>query len=64
MHQGNPHLLTVKEAAQLLRLTEWSVRAKVTSGQLPALRLGDGPRAPIRISARALDDWLSREPPA
>jgi excisionase family DNA binding protein len=60
--QQAPHLLTVKEAAQVLRCSEWTVRAKVSSGQIPALRLGDGPKSPIRISARDLDDWLGREP--
>jgi excisionase family DNA binding protein len=47
--------------ARALRCSEWTVRAKVSSGQIPALRLGDGPKSPIRISAVELDDWLNRE---
>jgi excisionase family DNA binding protein len=55
-----PQLLTVKEAAQVLRIAPWTLRAKVRSGEIPSLRLGDGPHAPIRFSAVALDEWLNR----
>jgi excisionase family DNA binding protein len=60
----SPQLLTVREAAQVLRIAEWTLRAKVRAGDIPALRLGDGPHAPIRFSAVALDDWLNRERPS
>jgi excisionase family DNA binding protein len=60
-------LLTVREVAEVIRQSEWSVRAKVRSGEIPSIRVGIGPRAPIRIDADDLERWLfdpSPKPPA
>jgi excisionase family DNA binding protein len=58
MRYDPPQLLTVKEAAALLRQTPWSVRQKVGRGEIPAVRVGVGPKAPIRIDAGELERWL------
>jgi excisionase family DNA binding protein len=42
-------LLTVAEVARRLQQTERTVRDKIASGQLPAVKIGTGPRAPIRV---------------
>jgi excisionase family DNA binding protein len=52
-------LLTVGEAALVLRQSPRSVRDKIAAGDLPALKIGSGPRAPIRIDAGELDAWLA-----
>jgi excisionase family DNA binding protein len=53
-----PRLLTVGEVALRLRQSPRSVRDKIAAGDLPALKIGRGPRAPIRIDAGELDAWL------
>jgi excisionase family DNA binding protein len=58
-------LLRVPEVAERLRCTDEVVRRKIRSGELPGVRLGSGPRAPLRVSADALEAWLfGRKPPA
>jgi hypothetical protein len=54
------HLLTAREATQVLRQSEWSVRQKVGRGEIPSLRVGVGPRAPIRIVRADLERWVVR----
>jgi excisionase family DNA binding protein len=53
-------LLTVGETALILRQSERSVRDKIARGEIPSLRVGVGPRAPIRIDADELERWLYR----
>ena len=57
------NLLTVRETAALLKQSERSVRRKVHSGQIPALRLGAG-TGPLRIPADELEQWLYQDPAA
>lgn len=59
--QGTARLLRVPEVAEKLRLSVWSVYRKVENGEIPAVRLGTGPMAPIRIDERELREWLLRE---
>ena len=54
-------LLTVGEVALRLRQSERTVRDKIAAGALPAIRIGEGPRAPIRIPEAELEAWLSRD---
>jgi len=61
MKQQTPQLLTVKETATLLRQSPWSVRQKIARGEIPALKIGNGPRAPIRVDAGELERWLYDE---
>ena len=69
MRQQTP-LLSVGDVALRLRQSPWTIRAKVRDGTLPALRIGNGPRAPIRIDPAELEAWLdghlasSPKPPA
>lgn len=48
--------LTLGEAAQLLRLSPWSVRNFIKKGELPTIRLG---RA-IRLARRDLDRFMEQ----
>ena len=54
-------LLTIKEVAGTLRQSERTVREKVADGTLQAIRIGSGPRAPLRIDAGELNRFLGRE---
>lgn len=60
----NGSLLTVAEAAGLARLSEKTVRRRIATGELEAVRLGTGPRAPLRIDRANLERFLSGPPPA
>jgi hypothetical protein len=35
------------------------VRDKIASGALPAIKIGTGPRAPIRVDRAELEEWLA-----
>jgi excisionase family DNA binding protein len=54
-----PDLLRIPEVAAFLRCTEEVVRRKIRSGELPGVRLGSGPRAPLRVPADELERWLA-----
>jgi excisionase family DNA binding protein len=51
-------LLTVREVALTLPQSERTVRDKIASGDLAALRIGSGPRAPIRVEAAELEAFI------
>lgn len=59
---SEPRLLTVGEVALSLRQSERTVRAKISSGALPAIKIGTGPRAPIRVDPAELERWLYGHP--
>jgi excisionase family DNA binding protein len=59
MRQQVP-LLSVGEVALRFNQSEFTIRAKVRDGTLPAVRIGNGPKAPIRFDSRELDAWLYR----
>jgi excisionase family DNA binding protein len=50
-------LLTIPEAAELLRVSTWTIRRYIANGQIPALQLG-GRRSPVRIPADELREWM------
>jgi excisionase family DNA binding protein len=50
--------MRVKEVAHELGQHPATIYRKVNDGSLPVVRLGDGPRAPIRIDSGELDAWL------
>jgi excisionase family DNA binding protein len=54
-------LYTVDEVAETLRLRSHAVYERIASGELPALRLGSGRRAPIRVRAEDLDRYVAPE---
>jgi excisionase family DNA binding protein len=51
-------LLTVKEVAQRLGQSRFSVYRRVADGTFPAIRIGSTPNAPIRIPERELNEYL------
>jgi excisionase family DNA binding protein len=57
---GCQPLLTVAEAAAILRRTEDTVRSYVRRGFLPAHRMGT--RDPLTIRAADLDAFIDRHP--
>jgi excisionase family DNA binding protein len=60
-------LLTIPEAAERLNLSTSTVRRRIWDGEIPAVRLGLGPQAPVRVDPDELEVWLHgarREPPA
>ena len=52
-------LYTVDEVARFLRLAPCSVYERIAKGELPAARLGSGPKAPIRVRADDLDRYAA-----
>ena len=58
MLREREHLLTVAEAAEELRQHPGTIRRKIKCGLIQAVRIGDGPRAPIRVRADSLDRFL------
>lgn len=46
--------LTVAEAAEILRLSDLTIRRFIKAGRIPAFKLGAGPRAGYRIPAEAI----------
>jgi len=63
MFQDALQLLTVRETAEVLRQSEWSVRQKIGRGEIPAVRVGVGPKAPLRVLRSELERWLFTPPP-
>ncbi len=53
-------LLTVAEAAEFLRVSPITVYRRVEAGELPAVRVGSGPRAPVRIASDELMRYVGR----
>jgi excisionase family DNA binding protein len=55
-------LLTVREVARALGVSEVTVRRRIETGELPARQLG-GPGTSIRVDAGELQAWLDADPP-
>jgi excisionase family DNA binding protein len=51
-------LLRVQDVAAELDQSLSAVYRKIAAGELPAVRLGHGERAPIRVPERAFRAWL------
>jgi len=60
MHEfkTQPPLLTVGEVSRRLAISPNSVYRLVRSGELPALRLGEGRNASLRFDPGEFDHWL------
>lgn len=54
----NPYLLTVPEAAQLLRISRNLAYELIKRGELPHVRLGE---RIIRVPRHALEHWLEQQ---
>jgi excisionase family DNA binding protein len=53
-----PALLSVREAADRVNISEATVRRMVSDGKIPHVRLGLGEAGAIRIRPSALAPWL------
>jgi excisionase family DNA binding protein len=58
MLRDEPKLLTTLQVARRLGQTEETVRRKIRSGDLPALRLGSSDRSPFRVPETEFRTWL------
>lgn len=52
-------LLTVNDVAERVALSPLTIRRRIRSGEITAIKLGEGERAPVRISEQQLQSWLS-----
>jgi excisionase family DNA binding protein len=52
-------LFRVDEVAQTLRVRPRAVYERISSGELGAIRIGSGPKAPIRVRADELERYGS-----
>jgi excisionase family DNA binding protein len=52
--------LTPQEVAEVVGTSRKTIYRRIADGSLPAVRLGDGLRAPVRIGADDLDAYLAR----
>ena len=53
-----PALLTIAEAAEILRVTPVTIKRKITRGDLAAVKIGTGPGAHVRVRADSLQQLL------
>ena len=53
--------LTINEVADLLRVSESTVRSYIRNGQLPCLKLGKGRSAAVRIRRSDIDALVGRK---
>jgi excisionase family DNA binding protein len=60
MNDGTPNLLTVGEVARVLHQSRSTVYRKLKAGDLEAVRLGEPPKAPLRIPSEALWSYVNR----
>jgi excisionase family DNA binding protein len=51
-------LLKPAQVAERLQVSVWSVYRRIGSGELPSVRIGTGPRAPIRVDADELHQFV------
>jgi len=54
-------LLTRMDAAKKLRIGVRTLDRRLASGELKCYRLGEGPRAPVRISEEQIDSYLRKK---
>lgn len=57
-------LLTRSEAARRLRIGLRTLDRRLATGELKCYRLGEGPKAPVRISEEQLQAYLDRQSPS
>ena len=50
--------LTIKEVAELLRVSDQTVRNYIKNGSLIAIKFGRSHRAPVRIHIDALNEFI------
>jgi excisionase family DNA binding protein len=60
--QSQPEYLTVEEVSGLLKLGESTVRRRIRSGEIPAVRLASRGRGLVRVPRDELEAWLRSDP--
>jgi excisionase family DNA binding protein len=60
MNDGTQNFLTVGEVARVLHQSRSTVYRKLKAGDLEAVRLGEPPKAPLRIPADSLWSYVYR----
>jgi excisionase family DNA binding protein len=58
VESDKPKLLRVDQVARRLGCSQQTVYRRVSTGQLRALRLGSGKKAPIRVDSVELERWI------
>ncbi|MCX6399445.1 MAG: excisionase family DNA-binding protein [Propionibacteriales bacterium] len=61
---GQRQLVSLEEAADYLGVAVLTIRRRISSGELAAFRVGSGPKAPIRVDLRQIENELLRPIPA
>ena len=51
-------LLTIKDLCERFRVSPSVIYEKVTNKEIPHIRLGTGPKAPIRFREKDIDAWI------
>jgi hypothetical protein len=54
-------LWTARDLALRWRLSEKSIHRRALAGEIPALRLGAGPRAPVRFVPEQIEAYEKRQ---
>lgn len=54
-------MLTAAEVCEQLRIGRDKFRELVTSGRLAAIKTGDAPNSPYKVSPEALADYVARQ---
>ena len=62
LQSDKDRLLSVEQVARRLGCSPATVRRRIYSGELPAVKLGSGPKAPVRVAADELERWLYADP--
>jgi excisionase family DNA binding protein len=66
VESDTPKLLRVDQVARRLGCSQQTVRRRISTGELAAVRLGNGPKAPVRVPADELERFVygpPRQPP-
>ncbi|MCC7355512.1 MAG: helix-turn-helix domain-containing protein [Anaerolineae bacterium] len=64
MPENPDELLTLKEAAAILKVTTRTLLRRIEEGKLPAQKLGTGRTSPLRVKRSDLDKLLNPARPA
>ena len=55
-----PEFISIKDAAVIFAVNECTIRRAIRKGFICAIRMGEGPKSPYRISRRSIDDIHNR----
>jgi excisionase family DNA binding protein len=52
-------LLTIPEVAERVRVSRSTIRRRIDAGEIPAVKLGSTPQAPVRVDEQELERWIT-----